>query len=477
MNKNLLNPVNDYYLDHSILEKKHEHMLFTNSSDLLKFAPTVKKNMILVNTTNETRSTDLNVNVSCPTEIELIMVLNITFINKARLIINGRNCTFANMKFDGGDSTYNFPSHIILVEAPGTKLINLHMDNVKCANSDLDYIRVKTKASEFEMHNSLMDGKSCNGVFLRLDFPLNHVIKNCVFRNFKNPGSSNGGETIRLATSDFENKDASCVIDSCLFQDCEGDPEIVSVKCSSNTIKNCVFENKNGQKLVLRHASRCIVDNCVFGDDSGIRVYGLDHKITNIQLLGKSEILLDNKSGNYVVSRNCFLENIYHEQGTPVINRSVNSQVKNIVKGVNILKSSLFTSNTKTTPSPMPKPTPIEPTLPDVPPAKADTNVKKPVGVFKLIRPKSVEKEIKESIIIKCSDQFNVEYVHPTIKSCTFRIKNNSNETIDTKTENIKPFNLFGDSKNKPRFETFNVPGKYIIEVEQTSESIVIVTY
>jgi hypothetical protein len=344
------------------------------------------------------------------------------------------------------------------------------MDNVKCANSDLDYIRVKTKASEFEMHNSLMDGKSCNGVFLRLDFPLNHVIKNCVFRNFKNPGSSNGGETIRLATSDYENKDASCVIDSCLFQDCEGDPEIVSVKCSSNTIKNCVFENKNGQKLVLRHASRCIVDNCVFGNDSGIRVYGLDHKITNIQLLGNSDILLDNKGGNYVVSKNCFLENIYHEQGTPVINKSVNSQVKNVVKGVKIVKNSLFTSKTTTT-------TPIEPAIPDVPPAKVDTNVKKSVGVFKLIRPKAAEKEIKDSVIIKCSEKFNVEYVHPTIKSCTFKIKNHSNETIGTKTENAKPFHLFGDSKNTPHFETFKVPGKYTIEVEQTSESTVIVSY
>ena len=45
---------------------------------------------------------------------------------------------------------------------------------------------------------------------------------------------------IRLTTSQYENKDANCTIDQCYFNKCLGDPEIVSVKCSTNTIKNCI---------------------------------------------------------------------------------------------------------------------------------------------------------------------------------------------------------------------------------------------
>lgn len=81
-----------------------------------------------------------------------------------------------------------------------------------------------------------------------------------VFKNIDKGSTANGGEAVRLATSGFENKDAFCTIDRCYFNNCKSDPEIVSIKCSSNTVKNCIFENNGSSKLVLRHTHRDIID-------------------------------------------------------------------------------------------------------------------------------------------------------------------------------------------------------------------------
>jgi hypothetical protein len=198
-----------------------------------------------------------------------------------------------------------------------------------------------------------------NGVFLRLDFPLNNYIKCCVFENFAKVSTSNGGEMIRLATSQYEKNDANCVIDQCYFNKCLGDPEVVSVKCSSNTIKNCIFENNDSSKLVLRHAHKVKVNNCYFAG-SGMRVYGTNHLIEKIQLVNDANILLDNKSGSsYVKAANCNVTDVYFDNvKTPVTNNGTNCVVKNVVKGLKITKKDLMSPMTDPKPTPDPTPTP-----------------------------------------------------------------------------------------------------------------------
>ena len=223
------------------------------------------------------------------------------------------------------------------------KLINFTMLNFKCKDSDKDYVRVRESAKNFQLYNSLLDGKANNGVFLRLDFPLNNYIHCCVVRNIIKGNTSNGGEGIRLATSDFENKDAFCVIDQCYFSNCKNDPEIVSIKCSSNTVKNCIFENNGTSRLVLRSTNRDTIDTCYFSE-SGMRVYGKKHNIKNIQLVNEANILLDNKSGGgYVVAEDITVDTVYYDNvKTPVTNNGKNCKVTNVIKGLKINKKDLL---------------------------------------------------------------------------------------------------------------------------------------
>ncbi len=108
------------------------------------------------------------------------------------------------------------------------------------------------------------------------------------FRN-NTPRVDNEKETIRLGVSDLTPCSAYCTVEYNLFEDCDGDPEIVSVKSCDNIIRYNTFRRCLGT-LSLRQGFRNTVEgNYFFGEGKtvdgngcgGIRVYAKDHKIFN----------------------------------------------------------------------------------------------------------------------------------------------------------------------------------------------------
>jgi hypothetical protein len=70
-----------------------------------------------------------------------------------------------------------------------------------------------------------------------------------------------------------------------LFEDCNGDPEIISVKCNKNTIAHNTFVRCLGT-VSLRHGNETVIEgNFFFGEGiegtGGVRIYGSNHKIIN----------------------------------------------------------------------------------------------------------------------------------------------------------------------------------------------------
>ena len=361
------NPVSEYYSNYTF--NKSLPIIFCDNYDevLKKASSTTVSSMIVNRNTKEVVSDkSISINNSYDGKIEVVLVLNVELKGTSTVKLSGKNYSVSNISMLDGNSSFKLPGFFVEVSGENIKMINFSMTNVKCGLSDADYICVKTSAKGFQMHNSRLNGKVNNGVFLRLDFPLNHYIKCCVFENFAKVSATNGGEMIRLATSQYEKNDANCVIDQCYFNKCLGDPEVVSVKCSSNTIKNCIFENKDSSKLVLRHAHKVKVSNCYFSG-SGIRVYGTNHVIEKIQLLNEANILLDNKSGSsYVKAANVTVTDVYYDNvKAPVTNNGTNCVVKNVSKGIKINKKDLL-NPLKDDPTPDPTPDPVDPTIPKI---------------------------------------------------------------------------------------------------------------
>ncbi|MBD8499496.1 polysaccharide lyase 6 family protein [Paenibacillus arenosi] len=113
----------------------------------------------------------------------------------------------------------------------------------------------------------------------------------------------NGNEVIRLGISKISLTSGHIKIQYNLFEDCNADKEVVSVKTGDNEVRYNTFRNNSGG-LTARHGhNNKFYGNFFFGDGKkkvlGIRVYGNDHKIYNnyFQGITSQAIFLD--SGDY----------------------------------------------------------------------------------------------------------------------------------------------------------------------------------
>jgi len=122
------------------------------------------------------------------------------------------------------------------------------------------------------------------------------------YNYFKNngPRAVNEQESIRIGWSEMSQSSGFTIVEHNLFEDCDGDPEIVSVKSCDNTIRYNTFLSSYGT-LSLRHGNRNRVEgNYFFGNGKpigtsqtganlytgGIRIYGTDHIIINNYMEG-----------------------------------------------------------------------------------------------------------------------------------------------------------------------------------------------
>jgi poly(beta-D-mannuronate) lyase len=90
---------------------------------------------------------------------------------------------------------------------------------------------------------------------------------------------------MRIGSSDRSLYDANCFVEDNLFQECNGEIEIISNKSCGNLYRRNTFRACDGT-LTLRHGNRCSVyQNFFLGDkvngSGGVRVIGEDHRVYN----------------------------------------------------------------------------------------------------------------------------------------------------------------------------------------------------
>ncbi len=144
-------------------------------------------------------------------------------------------------------------------------------------------------------HNQLaycyLAGKSNRGPTIRVDLAGNQSIKNYhkIIYNHFGPRPPKGGpsaETIQIGDSGTSMAPSHTLVANNLFEQCNGEVEVISSKSNFNEFRNNVFYKSEGS-LVTRHGNYCIVDgNYFIGDDTsphvgGLRLIGTGHWITN----------------------------------------------------------------------------------------------------------------------------------------------------------------------------------------------------
>lgn len=104
------------------------------------------------------------------------------------------------------------------------------------------------------------------------------LIDHNYFRAVSTP-DNNTGEAVRIGDSGAQNQSGYAVVQYNLFEDCDGDAEVISNKSSDNLYRHNTFRSNRGS-LVLRHGDRARVEgNYFLSNTGGFRMYGDNHTV------------------------------------------------------------------------------------------------------------------------------------------------------------------------------------------------------
>ncbi|GFE87729.1 polysaccharide lyase 6 family protein [Steroidobacter agaridevorans] len=155
------------------------------------------------------------------------------------------------------------------------------------------WVALSGKRNRFD-HSSLI-GKTNAGVTLAvlLDEEGSRENGHRIDHNYFGPRpvlGSNGGETIRVGTSAYSMYDSKSVIENNVFDRCDGEVEIISIKSGANIVRGNLFLESRGS-LTLRHGDGNLVDRNVFlgkgvEHTGGIRVINRNQTVRGNYLEG-----------------------------------------------------------------------------------------------------------------------------------------------------------------------------------------------
>lgn len=198
--------------------------------------------------------------------------------------------------------------------------------------TDDDYwVGIYGKNNRFD-HNSLV-GKTNKGVTLavRLDSEESRDNAHRIDHNYFGPRpvlGSNGGETIRIGTSQYSMYNSGTIVENNIFDRCDGEVEIVSNKSNGNVFRGNLFLRSRGT-LTLRHGDGNLVENNVFmghGKDytGGIRVINRNQTVRGNYIEGlrgtgfSSALTVMNGVPNSPVNRYVQVDNALIERNTVI---------------------------------------------------------------------------------------------------------------------------------------------------------------
>ena len=204
------------------------------------------------------------------------------------LRISGSWLVVDGLRFVGGYS----PSGAVVEFRSGapayhSRLTNTSIVDYNPASRSTDYKWVSLYGTHNRVDHCYFTGKNHMGTTLVVWFPTHphyHLIDHNWF-GYRPPLGENGGETIRIGTSDWSMENSRTVVEYNYFERCNGEIEIISNKSCENIYRCNTFVECEGA-LTLRHGNRCMVEGNFFlgnrnSEAGGVRVIGEEHTIFN----------------------------------------------------------------------------------------------------------------------------------------------------------------------------------------------------
>jgi len=185
--------------------------------------------------------------------------------------------------------------------ANNCKVTNCVIEDFNKLQRDDKELWVNIHGRHNELSNCYIAGKTTKGPTVRVDLEGIASINNYhqIVNNHFGPRPVKGGpsgETIQIGNSYTSMAPSYTMVKNNLFEECNGEVEIISSKTNFNEFRNNIFYKSEGS-LVTRHGNYCTVDgNYFIGDGKnenvgGIRIINTGHWVTNnyfFNLVGKS---------------------------------------------------------------------------------------------------------------------------------------------------------------------------------------------
>jgi poly(beta-D-mannuronate) lyase len=213
------------------------------------------------------------------------------------LRIAGNYLIVDGLKFQNGYSSsgavIEFRNSSSDIESNYSRLKNSAVINYNPANDSTDYKWVSLYGTRNRVDHCHLEGKTHSGTTLVVWRATTAADYHQIDHNYFGPRpvlGYNGGETIRVGTSDQSLSSSYTVVEYNLFDRCNGEIECISNKSCDNIYRYNTFLSCQAT-LTLRHGNRCLVEgNFFFGNhepnSGGIRIIGEDHKVINNYISG-----------------------------------------------------------------------------------------------------------------------------------------------------------------------------------------------
>ncbi|MGW0520858.1 chondroitinase-B domain-containing protein [Crossiella sp. NPDC003009] len=215
--------------------------------------------------------------------------ITVVAANRGKAVINAGQLEVANSSYVTVEGLrWTNSATLKLTSSNNVRLTRNHFRLTE--SSSLKWVLIQGADSHHNrIDHNLFEEKHQQGNFITIDGSETQQsqhdrIDHNHFRNI-GPRADNEMEAIRVGWSKISQSSGFTVVESNLFENCDGDPEIISVKSNDNIVRHNTFRTSQGT-LSHRHGNRgAFYGNFFFGDGKagtgGIRIYGQDHKIYN----------------------------------------------------------------------------------------------------------------------------------------------------------------------------------------------------
>ncbi|NVB42733.1 hypothetical protein G6O69_33235 [Pseudenhygromyxa sp. WMMC2535] len=216
-----------------------------------------------------------------------------TFLTgEAAIAMAGSHVVVTGLVFRGGRTA---DEYLVDFQAGDLECFDCRLSNIAVLElddiDDTKWVSMRGQRNRVD-HNAFI-GKANDGALLVVwrpdDGSDDHRIDHNYFAERPELGA-NGGETIRVGTSDQHESASRTVVEDNYFFESDGEIEIISNKSGENIYRRNVFESCAGL-LTLRHGKDALVEDNVFliGEvegGGGVRIVDAGHRVINNYIEG-----------------------------------------------------------------------------------------------------------------------------------------------------------------------------------------------